>query len=203
MPELAAVLERLEALIPGAVVRSEAVVGDDRVWIAPAQLVAVCAALKSDPALDYKLLADLTAVDYLGEAERFEVVYQLYSLTHNARLRLKVRVAEGAEVPSVAGVWRGADPYEREVWDMFGIRFAGHPNLTRLIMYESFEGHPLRKDYPLKQAQPIAPLRTPLVVTDDPPYQQTRFDRARRPELAGSRDALGRLPGEERQDHDR
>lgn len=91
-----------------------------------------------------------------GEAQRFDVVYHLHSLTHNHRIRLKVPLAaQDAVAPSLTGLWPSADWFEREVWDMFGIRFTGHPNLKRILMYEPFEGHPLRKDYPVYKRQPI------------------------------------------------
>jgi NADH-quinone oxidoreductase subunit C len=116
---------------------------------------------KADPDLAFDMLVDLTAVDYLKfpgreDGPRFEVVYHLYSLPHNQRLRLKVRVEEdGAVVPSATPLWPIANWLEREVWDMFGIRFEGHPDLRRLLMYEEFEGHPLRKDYPIQRRQPL------------------------------------------------
>ena len=91
-----------------------------------------------------------------ADGARFEVVYHLYSLARNHRLRLKVPIAEADPVvPSVTGLWRSADWFEREIWDMFGIRFTGHPNLKRIMMYDAFEGHPLRKDYPVAKRQPI------------------------------------------------
>lgn len=189
---LDSIVALLNERLPGAVLKSEAVTDDDRLWLDRAFLLEAARLLKHEPSCDFKLLVDLTAVDYLGEEERFELVVQLYSLSHNARLRLKVRVPEGVELPSLTAVWRGAEPLEREVFDMFGIRFTDHPNLTRILMYDSFEGHPLRKDYPLKKAQPIAPLRSPIVVKDDPPYQWTRFERAEKLGLGDSRDDLGR-----------
>lgn len=99
----------------------------------------------------FEMLVDATAVDWLGKKEpRFEVVYHLLSLKGRLRLRIKVRVAEGdAWVPTVTGIYPSADPYEREIWDMFGIWIKGHPNLKRILTYEEFPGHPLRKDFPL------------------------------------------------------
>jgi NADH-quinone oxidoreductase subunit C len=102
----------------------------------------------------FQLLLDITAVDWPereleGSLVRFDVVYHLLNLASQERLRLKVRVAEGEAVPSLTGRFKCADWSEREVFDLFGIRFEGHPNLTRLLMWEDFPGHPLRKDYPL------------------------------------------------------
>ena len=104
--------------------------------------------LKADPALDCKLLLDVCGADYPGRGERFEVVYHLASLQHPFRLRLKVPVPESDPVvPSVFGVWKAADWFEREAFDMFGIRFEGHPNLKRILCHGAFQGHALRKDY--------------------------------------------------------
>ena len=124
-------------------------------------LLAVLAHCRDDAALAFDVLMDLTAVDYLKfpgreDGPRFEIVYHLYSITHNHRLRLKVRVDEDdASVPSVVALWPIANWLEREAWDMFGVRFEGHPDLRRLLMYEEFVGHPLRKDYPISRRQPL------------------------------------------------
>jgi NADH-quinone oxidoreductase subunit C len=94
-------------------------------------------------------------VDYLGETPRFEMVYHLYSLAKNHRLRIKARVAEEApEVESLCALWASANWMEREVWDLYGLRFPGHPDLRRILLYEEFDGHPLRKDYPKERRQP-------------------------------------------------
>lgn len=95
----------------------------------------------------FDFLSDLTAVDWPKREKRFDVVLNLYSFAHNARLRLKVHAAEGESVPSVSGIWSTANWLEREAYDMFGIRFEGHPNLTRILLPEEWQGHPLRKDY--------------------------------------------------------
>ncbi|MBI3251816.1 MAG: NADH-quinone oxidoreductase subunit C [Candidatus Omnitrophica bacterium] len=117
------------------------------------------AALRADSEFSFDLLMDLFAVDYLfweEKEKRFEIIYNLYSLTKKHRLFIKVQVREtDPTLDSVAGVWPAADWYEREAWDMFGIRFSGHPNLKRILMYESFKGHPLRKDYRYNERQPI------------------------------------------------
>ena len=112
--------------------------------------------LRDDPELDFNMLIDLCGVDYLPRKPRFEVVYQVHSLERNERLRLKVRVPEeDCEVESLTGLYPIANWLERECWDMFGVVFRGHPNLKRLLMYDSFVGHPLRKDYPINKRQPI------------------------------------------------
>ena len=134
--------------------------GDDGLFVRKERIAEVCRFLKEDPALDFRLAPYVTAVDYLGEEPRFEVVYALYATSRNHRLRLRVKVPEGdAVVPTVTSVWRGADWFERYCWDMYGIRFAGHPDHRRLFMYEEFVGHPLRKDYPLRGRQPLTPER--------------------------------------------
>jgi NADH-quinone oxidoreductase subunit C len=119
--------------------------------------------LRDDSELRFDLLADLTAVDYLGRSPRFEVVYQLQSTALHHCLRVKVPV-DGAPpvVPSASGLWKSALWAEREVYDMFGIRFDGHPDLRRILMYPEFEGHPLRKDYPLNQRWSLVPERDPI-----------------------------------------
>ncbi len=127
-----------------------------QVWIRvePAQALEVFAFLRDDPACKFEMLADVTCVDYLNfpDAEdRFGVTYNLLSLTHNHRLFLKVFVNDpDPTLPSATSVWRGAEWTEREVFDMFGIRFEGHPDLRRILMPETFVDFPLRKDYPLR-----------------------------------------------------
>ncbi|MFQ5735595.1 MAG: NADH-quinone oxidoreductase subunit C [Thermodesulfobacteriota bacterium] len=113
-------------------------------------LTAICNFLKTEPLLRMNYMVDVVGVDYYPETPRFEVVYHLYSTTHRHRLRLKVKLPEGESVPSVTSVWPGADWPEREAYDMFGIVFDGHPDLKRIYMAPDWEGHPLRKDYPLK-----------------------------------------------------
>jgi len=124
---------------------------------------AVCALLRDRPELAFNALADLTAVDYFGKVPRFEVVYHLNSLTHGHRLRVKVRVGEeDAWAHSLTPLWKSANWLERECWDMLGIRFVGHPDPRRILMYEEFIGHPLRKDYPVDKRQPLVPERDPI-----------------------------------------
>jgi NADH-quinone oxidoreductase subunit C len=135
------------------------------ITVAPQNLSKVLTSCKNNPKLGLNLLSDITAVDWMDNKEqRFEVVYQLLSLSKLWRLTVKVPVSEGKpEVDSVVSLWAGASFLEREVWDMFGIRFTGHPDLRRILMYEEFVGHPLRKDYPVQGKQPRIPLRAPEV----------------------------------------
>jgi NADH-quinone oxidoreductase subunit C len=113
-----------------------------------AQIVEVCRFAKQE--LQYDYLVDLSAVDNLGEDPRFSVVYELYSYTHRCHLRLRVNISEEKpEVPTVSTVWRTADWHEREAYDMMGVRFAGHPDLRRILMWEGYPYFPLRKDFPL------------------------------------------------------
>ncbi|MHB8416932.1 MAG: NADH-quinone oxidoreductase subunit C [Myxococcales bacterium] len=151
-----AVLDALVAKFPAAVRDPYSFHGDDACFVEAAAVIEVGSFLKYEAAMDMKLLLSVTAVDYLGEAPRFEVVYHLTSLTHHHRVRLRAKVPETpAEIPSVAGIWRTANWWERHVWDMYGIRFTGHPDLKRLYMPEEWQGHPLRKDYPLRGRQPV------------------------------------------------
>ncbi len=121
-------------------------------------------ALRDEPDFDFNFLTDVTAVDWPERKPRFEVVYQLNSLNLAHRIRVKIGV-DGADpwVHSVVGLWSAADWLERECFDMFGIVFKGHPDLRRILMYDSFEGHPLRKDYYYNKRQPIVPEIDPVV----------------------------------------
>ncbi len=122
--------------------------GELTLEIAPEKIAPVCAFLKND--WKFTRLSTVTAVDRYPSEPRFEVVYHLHSIDRNERLRLKCRLGGDApEISSVTPVWRSADWYEREGFDLFGIRFTGHPDLRRIMMPEDWEGHPLRKDYPV------------------------------------------------------
>lgn len=113
-----------------------------------------------DPPFDYAVLLDLTCVDFLASESRFEMVYHIYSMSRNRRLRIKVSLpGETPVVDSLVGLWKNADWLEREVFDMFGVTFRGHPDLRRILMYEGFEGHPLRKSYPWRKEQPRIALK--------------------------------------------
>ncbi len=119
--------------------------GETTLEISPDQIVETCRRLKHEGG--YIRLSDLTAVDRLPEEPRFEIIYHLHSLEHNERLRLRARVS--SEIDSVTEVWRSANWYEREVFDLFGVRFHNHPELERIMLPAEWEGHPLRKDYPV------------------------------------------------------
>lgn len=131
--------------------------------VKPESLPEIASFLKNDPELDFKLFVSADAVDRLLLPEnepRFEVVYFLYSVSRNEHVRLKVRVKEEvSEVPSLSSVFQGANWHERFIWDFYGIKFTGHPDLRRILMYEEFKGHPLRKDYGLRDRQPLIPER--------------------------------------------
>lgn len=143
----------LRERFPDAVVQVAEHRGETTITLRPAGLVAVATALRDAPGLRYDMLVDLTAVDWLDRDPRYDIVYHLLSLQTRAVVRLKVRVGDedtpSPEVPSVVSVWPGANWYEREAFDLFGVRFAGHPNLRRIQMPDDWVGHPLRKDYPL------------------------------------------------------
>lgn len=121
--------------------------GETTLVVQPDQLIEVCTFLRDEPALNFDLLSDVSAVDYFPAQPRFAVNYHLYSLINNYSLRLKVWLSgERPEAPSVTSVWPGANWHEREVWDLMGIHFAGHPDLRRLLLPDDYLGHPLRKD---------------------------------------------------------
>jgi NADH-quinone oxidoreductase subunit C len=158
------VLDRLQAKFGDAVLETHNQCGDETAVVRADRWREVCEWLKTDPAMSFDNLVDLCGVDYPDRLPRFEVVLHLYSIEKRHRLRLKARVGdaegEGAEVDSVIGLWAGADWFEREAWDMFGVKFRGHPDLRRILMYPEFEGHPLRKDYPAQRTQPLVEYRT-------------------------------------------
>ena len=156
-----AILEQVKGRFGASIVETHDYRGDDTAVVDRAAITDVLRFCRDEPALGFDMLSDLTAVDYAKfpgreDGPRFEVVYHLYSTAHNHRLRLKVRVDEDdAVVPSAVALWPIANWFEREVWDMFGVRFADHPDLRRLLLYEEFVGHPLRKDYPINRRQPL------------------------------------------------
>ena len=155
-PKIEQILELLREQYADAVLDTLMPQGDATAVIRPEFLTKVMEFLKNDSRLLFNILIDITALDFLGRKPRFDVVYHLLSLPFNRRVRIKVPVEEDEPVvDSLTPLWACANWLEREVWDMFGIRFAGHPDLKRILMYEEFEGHPLRKDYPIQKRQPL------------------------------------------------
>ena len=140
----------LKEKFPEAVRGVEEFRGETTVTVDKGQLRAVLKFLKESETLLYDLLVDVAGVDSGSGAPRFLVAYLLHSTKFNNRLRIKIRVAEGAALDTVSDIWKAADWLEREVYDMFGIRFSGHPDLRRILLTDDFVGHPLRKDFPLK-----------------------------------------------------
>jgi NADH-quinone oxidoreductase subunit C len=141
------------------------IIGDDNfrdqqsIFIKPEAIYDVCQALFESPDLDIKYLADITAVDWLGNPDeaqgRFEVIYNLYSLTHQYRFFIKVHLpGDNPEIQSLTPIWNSANWLEREVFDLMGIQFTGHPDLTKILTPDELEGHPLRRDFPLTYEVP-------------------------------------------------
>jgi NADH-quinone oxidoreductase subunit C/D len=151
-------LTKLQQRFPQAILAQHTDHGDDTVTIARESWRNAAHFLRDDPDLRYSFLMDLTAADYLtmGRTPRYEVVAHLYSLAHNQRVRLKAPVPDtDPHIDSLMPVWEGANWFEREVYDMFGLTFDGHPDLRRILLYDGFDGHPLRKDYPQEKEQPL------------------------------------------------
>jgi NADH-quinone oxidoreductase subunit C len=146
-PEVAALLGWNASAVTGAKFdRNELTIWVDRVALRQA-----CLTLKNGATTQYNALADITCVDWFPREPRFEVVYHLFSTTNKKYLRLKAKLQGGdPNIDSLTSIWPGANFFEREVWDLFGIRFDQHPNLDRIMMPENWEGHPLRKDYPVE-----------------------------------------------------
>jgi NADH-quinone oxidoreductase subunit C len=144
------VADKLKERFADAVQEVSEAHGELTMVVSREQIVEVCRFLKNGPDLRYEMLMDVAGVDYLGREPRFEVVYHLYSISHNRRLRLKVRLLESdLVVPSVTSVWSTANWHEREAFDMLGIHFLDHPDLRRIYMPDDYPGHPLRKDFPI------------------------------------------------------
>ncbi len=148
-------VDALRATFGAAILRSEVVWGDTTVYVERAKVAEICAWLQGDPSQSYEYLVDVTAVEYRDAVRAIEVVWHLRSLKFRRFLRLKAELPKDGKtplaVPSVWAVWKGADWLERECFDMFGIRFEGHPDLRRILMWEQYkEGYPLRKDFPMR-----------------------------------------------------
>jgi NADH-quinone oxidoreductase subunit C len=160
---MAALIDLVKSRFGDAVLETDERLGEETVVVARDALPEICRALRDDPETAFDFLTDLTAVDLHGRTPRFEIVAHLFSLSKRHRLRLKVRVDEAEpSAPTLSGVWKNANWLEREIYDMFGVRFEGHPDLRRILLYPEFVGYPLRKDYPVNKRQPLIPERDPV-----------------------------------------
>ncbi len=156
LKEESVTLKKLKGSFSHLLIETHSQHGDDTAVFNKDAIASIVAFLKTTPELDYNFLMDITAVDYLERRPRFEVVYHFYSLSRNLRVRIKVQVPENdLVVPSVASLYGIANWMEREVYDLYGITFSGHPDLRRILLYEGFEGHPLRKDFPVNKRQSV------------------------------------------------
>jgi len=166
-----AVVDRLNAQFGERVLETSDAFGDHEVVVALKDWVEVAQFMKDDGDVQMDHFIDLTAVDYPErESARFDVVLMTRSSVTGARIRLRTRAKDGEEPGTLAGTWSGANWAEREVWDMFGIKFNGHPDMRRILLYEEFVGHPLRKDYPIDKAQPLVPYREVSDIDKLPPF---------------------------------
>lgn len=147
------ILTKLKIKFPESVLQSSQFRGDLTIVVKRENIASVCEFLRDDGELSFNFLSDLTAVDHLERKPRFDVVYHLYSINRNHRVRIKVEVDEDQNVPSVTSLWSNANWFEREVFDLFGIRFDAHPDLRRILLPDDWEGHPLRKDFPLTREE--------------------------------------------------
>jgi NADH-quinone oxidoreductase subunit C len=144
------VLSQLKAKFPKFIFETTEFRNELKVKLDKKNIVKICKFLKEEPELEFRLCEDVTAIDWAKRTDRFTVVYHIFSLKHNFRLRLKADVDESdCSIDSVTSVWKSANWAERETYDMYGIKFKGHPDLRRMYMPEEFEYYPLRKDFPL------------------------------------------------------
>ncbi len=150
MSSIESIIKKLEERFKDSILEIKSFRGETTLIISKKDIYEICKFLYSDPDLLFNMLTDLCGVDYFPKIPRFEIVYHLYSFKNNQRLRLKTRIGEGESVESVESIWKAANWYEREVYDLFGIKFENHPDLRRILLWDGFEGHPLRKDYPLE-----------------------------------------------------
>jgi NADH-quinone oxidoreductase subunit C len=147
---LPAFITSLQAAVPGSVSQVSYYLGDWTLIVAASHIIEAATYLRDAPEASFDYCSDLTATDWPPRAERFDVIYCLYSTRHRHRVRLKVKVAENQPLASVTGVWTAANWLEREVFDMFGVNFTGHPDRRRILMPDDWQGYPQRKDYPLE-----------------------------------------------------
>ena len=148
MAEVNLTVKKLKEKFPGSILEVTTFRGEVTAIVSKGEIFEICKFLHSDPDLQYRLLTDLCGLDFFPQTPRFGVVYLVYSMKSNQRLRVKTRVGETESIPSVESIWKVANWYEREAYDLFGIPFENHPDLRRILLWDGYEGHPLRKDYP-------------------------------------------------------
>lgn len=166
-----AVVDRLGTHFGERLLETSDAFGDHEVVVADKEWDEIARFLRDDDELQMDHFIDLTAVDYPERASsRFDVLLLMRSSVNGNRIRVRTRIQEGQELPTLSDVWPAANWAEREVWDMFGIAFSGHPDLRRILLYEEFVGHPLRKDYPIDRAQPLVPYRDVEEIQKLPPF---------------------------------
>ncbi|OGP90599.1 MAG: hypothetical protein A2156_09100 [Deltaproteobacteria bacterium RBG_16_48_10] len=150
MAEIQSPIDKLKEKFPASIQEVKTFRGEVTVTVSKKDIYEISKFLYSDPDLQFQFLTDLCGVDFFSEVPRFEVVYLLYSMKNNLRLRLKAKVAEGESISSVESIWKAANWLEREVYDLFGISFENHPDLRRILLWDGYEGYPMRKDYPVE-----------------------------------------------------
>lgn len=148
MAEMISAVEKLKGKFPNSVLDVTTFRAEVTVWVSKKDILDICKFLHSDPDLQFHLLTDLCGLDFFPQTPRFGIAYLLCSLKHGQRLRLKTRVGEEESIQSVESVWKVANWYEREAYDLFGIHFENHPDLRRILLWDGYDGYPLRKDYP-------------------------------------------------------
>ncbi len=179
-----AIVEALKGSVPDLKAEIVPAVDQPTLLVPREQIIAVLTALRDDDSLQFRHLVELTAVDWWPGQPRFQVVYHLTSIERRLRVRLKVLLnGEDAHVPTASNLWPGANWLEREVFDMFGIVFDGHPDLRRVLMPEDWEGYPQRKDYPVQIKMPVK-VYEPLQISPDEFQKNIERDRAARGEAA-------------------
>jgi NADH-quinone oxidoreductase subunit C len=188
------VLDRLTQVFGDAILETHSQHGDDTAVVDAARWREIARFLRDDERCAMNHFIDLTAVDYVNRREpRYEVVLHVRSLDKLHRVRLKARIGEPPSIDSLAEVWPGANWFERECFDMFGVDFVGHPDLRRILLYPEFVGHPLRKDYPAQQTQPLVEYR-PEAIGKLPPFTEHEgmpFGRQTHDRAAAHVNALG------------
>jgi NADH-quinone oxidoreductase subunit C len=148
MTEINLAIKKLKEKFPNFILGVTTFRGEITIMVPKEEILEICKFLHSEPDLQYHLLTDLCGLDLFPQVPRFEVVYHLCSIKNNQRLRIRAKVGENESISSVESIWKVANWYEREVYDLFGISIENHPDLRRILLWDGFEGHPLRKDYP-------------------------------------------------------